>query len=160
MPWPRSGIKQVFLSDFGLVLDRSFDLSRRERDFFAKHRYYSYGQFLCPLADHIYTRFRNLSDSRRQQLVILCDLADDIKNRDSKIVLAENVERIDATGLLRLDPRYVETLTNGRKVIRFMREFQSKQHQNRRKNTEYSQAALRRLLGETGFGDRLQRVTL
>ena len=136
-------------------MDRGFDLSWRERGFFAQHRYYGYGQFLCPLDDHIYTRFRNLSDSRRQQLVTLCDLADDIKHRGSKVVLVENVERIDATGLLRLDPQYVETIANCYKVIRFMREFQSKQHQNRRKNTKYSQAALRRLLRETGFGEGL-----
>ena len=36
--------EDIYLTDFGLVLDKSFDLRQIELDFFAKHRYYSYGQ--------------------------------------------------------------------------------------------------------------------
>jgi len=41
--WLTDG-KNVFLTDFGLALDREFELTQSEQQFFNKHRYYDYAQ--------------------------------------------------------------------------------------------------------------------
>ena len=43
--------EKPYLTDFGLVLDRRFELIDAERQFFNKHTHYDYGKFLSDLGD-------------------------------------------------------------------------------------------------------------
>ena len=145
--------KQIYLTDFGLVLDKNFALNKTERTFFANNRYYDCGEFLCGLADLLYAQYNNLSQPRREALIRQCALEEQLKERHIRIVLYENIERIHTSGLMAIDPHYLQMLAKYGKIIRLMQAFFSGMGKNNKKNTKYSHVTLRRLVKEVGFAD-------
>jgi len=49
----------MFLCDFGLVLDREFELNKSELQFFKSHRYYDYAQLIAIFGDVLMSQYFN-----------------------------------------------------------------------------------------------------
>jgi serine/threonine protein kinase len=142
---------RVYLSDFGLTLDRSYDLSKTERDLFARNRYYDYGLFLACLSLPLHRRYNQLSPKRRDAMLEQCGLREAVENHHIRVVLTEYIDAIHADGSLRLEPVFLEAIKHYFLVIRQMQDFLVGLARNKKKNTLYSQGILRRHLRQCDF---------
>ncbi len=140
-----------YLTDFGLALDRRFDLNETERAFFRKNTHYDYGEFLLCFGEHLSSIYRGLAETKKKKVMEKYGLKDEMQYPEDFIILLENINEIYADGLMRLDRNYVETVIKYRAIIILMAEFFADMRQNDRKDTKYSHAKLKRLLEETGI---------
>ncbi len=142
---------RAYLTDFGLVLDRSFALSEEEDRFFKKHTYYDYGVVLWSLGYLVTAMFNVLTDDDKRHVTNSLGVANGTQLRDPLALLVNNIEDVAAEGTLKLDASYVSTLVRYRGVIALMNDFLSDMHANNKKDTELRLAELRQLLEETGY---------
>ncbi len=138
-----------YLTDFGLVLDRRFDLSETERAFFRKNTHYDYGEYLLCLGEHFLSVYRDLAETKKKKIMQRYGLTDDTPYPESFIILLENISEIHANGFMKLVESYVEAVVEYRAIIILMAEFFSDMQRNDRKDTKYSHAKLKRLLAAT-----------
>ena len=138
-----------YLTDFGLVLDRRFDLNETERAFFRKNTHYDYGEYLLCLGEHLLSMYRDLAETKKKKIMQRYGLTDDTQYPESFIILLENISEIYAAGFMKLDESYVEVVVEYRAIIILMAEFFAEMQRNDRKDTKYSHAKLKRLLEAT-----------
>lgn len=138
-----------FLTDFGLVLDKRFDLGETERAFFRKHTCFDYGVFLSCFGGYIMSVYQSLAKTKKKKVTQKYALKDDMPYSETRGILMENINEIYTDGLMRLHKNYVETASKYRAIIVLMFEFFVDMRQNDRKDTKYNNAKLRRLLIET-----------
>lgn len=139
--------ERCYLSDFGLALDRRFALDAAERDFYARHRDYDYGQLLwslCYVVREAYERSPHQAEIRAR-----LGLADGLHARRVFPPLLEQLESLQE--LLGLDGLYLEQVLKYRDVIRLMQRFFTAMQSNPRKNTPFRHRQLRRLLQAVDF---------
>ena len=142
---------KLYLTDFGLVLNKHFDLSEAERAFFTKHTLYDYGEFLFWFGEHLLSIYRDLTDTEKRKIMQKYGLTNAIPRPESFVILLGNISEIYANGLIPLDKNYVETVRKYLTIIMLMAEFFTDMEQNNRKDTKYRHAKLKRLLEETGI---------
>lgn len=143
--------KIAYLTDFGLVLDRSFSMNQKEQAFFRRHRDYDYAELLCCIGMLLYPLYHNLSDTRREKIRRQYSIGDDRDFMRLIDVLLTHIEDIQARGLMRPGKALFDHMVRYRKVIRWMHDFLADMSRNNRKNTPFKHTALRRLLKETDF---------
>ena len=143
--------EKIYVADFGLALDKNFNLSKRERDFFRQNTHYDYGQFLCNLGFCFFETFRKSVESKKTKFRRKYGLADNDDYGHLVSVLLEHIEEIYADGILKLDGNYVEIVAKYRKIIELMHDFYGSMFSNNRKNSTYGHRKLKRLLRETAF---------
>lgn len=143
--------EQVYLADFGLVLEKRFGLNKREQDFFRANKYYDGGEFLCGLGSYVARVFRSLSDRKRKSLGRAYGLAGDMSHHQRLQFFLKNIEQIYSDGFLPLHERYVDQVIKYREIALMMDDFFFGMGTNNRKNTKYDHGKLRRLLKATGF---------
>jgi hypothetical protein len=142
---------QAYLTDFGLVLDKSFQLTKEEEAFFRQHTYYDYGEVLSSLS-YLVLGFYNASPEGDQRLVReKYSLKDDIPRNELTTVLLNNIEEIYNNRIMKLDQDYVSCIVKYRSIITLMNDFYSEMWSNHKKDTKFRHATLRRLLKATGF---------
>ena len=140
-----------FLTDFGLVLDKRFDLSKTERAFFRKHTYFDYGVFLSCSGGYIMSVYQSLASTKKKKVTQKYALKDDMPYSKTLSILLENINEIHTDGLMRLDKNYVETASKYRTIIGLMFEFFVDMRRNDRKDVRYNYMKLKRLLEEAGL---------
>ena len=143
--------EKIYVADFGLVLDKNFNLSKRERDFFRQNTHYDYGEFLCNIGGCIAGTFRKSAENKQQEIRRKYGMPDSDQHWELVPVLLEHIEEIYADGILKLDQNYVETVVKYRKIIQLMHNFFRDMFNNNRKNSKYGHTQLKRLLKETAF---------
>jgi hypothetical protein len=143
--------ERAYLTDFGLVLDQSFALSKEELLFLERHTYYDYGEVLWCLGSLIVSVYDALSDNDRRGMMEKYGVADDVPHRELAALLLNNIEEILADGIMKLDEGYVAAIVKYRSIIVLMQDFYSDMWRNTKKDTRLRHAELRRLLKETGF---------
>ncbi len=140
-----------FLTDFGLVLDKRFDLGETERAFFRKHTCFDYGTFLSCFGGYIMSVYQSLANTKKKKVTQKYALKDDMPYSETLSILLENVNEISTDSLMRLHKNYVEAASKYRAIIVLMCEFFVDMRQNYRKDTRYSYMKLKRLLEEAGL---------
>ena len=143
--------RRVFLTDFGLVLDRSFDLGTDEKALFAANRYYDYGLFLACLSLTLQRRYNALPPARRERLIRYCGMQEAVRDLHIRVALVEYRDALRQSGLFPLEANFQAALDRYYPIVRLIQDFLITLARNRRKDTAYSQTRLRRLLKETGF---------
>ena len=141
--------EKTYLTDFGLVLDRRFNLSETERAFFRKNTHYDYGEYLLCLGEHLLSVYRGLAETKKKKVMQEYGFEDEIQYPKDFVILLENINEIYAEGLMKLDNNYVETVIKYCAVITLMAEFFADMQENNKKDTRYSHAKLKRLLEAT-----------
>ncbi|MCG6138862.1 MAG: hypothetical protein MET45_30460, partial [Nostoc sp. LLA-1] len=58
--------QQIYLTDFGLVLDKSFSLTKEEESFFQQNQFYDYGEILRNLGHLIRSSYDSCSESDKR----------------------------------------------------------------------------------------------
>lgn len=142
--------RKPYLTDFGLVLDRRFDLSDVEREFYKKHTYYDYGALLFYFGEFLMEFFFNLPKTKKKKIRQKYGIKDDMRYEQFLVILMENIHEIYRDGILGLDDNFVDTVLKYHPVIMFMAKFYKEIKQNNRKDTKFQHTKLKRLIEETG----------
>lgn len=138
-----------YLTDFGLALDRRFDLNETERAFFRKNTHYDYGEYLLCLGEHLSSIYQELAETKKKKIMQKYGITADMQHHECFVVLLENISEIYAERLMKLGKNYVEAVIKYRDVIVLMAEFFADMTGNNRKDTKYSHTKLKRFLEAT-----------
>jgi hypothetical protein len=143
--------EQLYLADYGLVLDRSFALTKEEELFFQRNTYYDYGEILWSLAHEVVPWYNASSEVDKQRVNEKYGVKEDIQYSHLVFTLLNNIEEIHDSGLMKLDDGYVASIVKYRGIIDVMHDFYSDMWTNNKKDTKLRHAKLLRLLKETKF---------
>jgi hypothetical protein len=141
--------EQAYLTDYGLVLDRSFALTLEEQSFFRQNSYYDYGEVLVSAGYLILRAYEKLPESEKRRTMEMYGITEGMRHDELMPILLQNIE--EAGRFMKLEPGFVACLVKYRGVIALMDDFYSKLQRNKKKDTKLRHAELRRLLKETGF---------
>jgi hypothetical protein len=143
--------KQIYLTDFGLVLDKSFTLTKDEESFFQQNIFYDYGEVLRNLGHLIRSPYNLCSENDKRRIIKKYSIKEGLKPYELRSILLDNIEQIHADGVMKLDEFYVASIVKYRSIIALMQDFFSDMWENNNKDTKLRHAELRLLLKQTGF---------
>ncbi|MBD2500930.1 BUD32 family EKC/KEOPS complex subunit [Anabaena azotica] len=141
----------IYLSDFGLVLDKSFALTKDEELFFEQNIFYDYGEILWSLSYLIRSSFDLCSDSDKHRLMEKYGIKDSCQPRELLPILLNNIEQIHTDGDMKLNELYVSSIIKYRSIIVLMHNFYSDMQRNNKKDKKFPDIKLQLLLEKTGF---------
>jgi hypothetical protein len=142
---------RIYVSDFGLVLDRTFDLSPKEKAFYKDNRNYDAGQFLSCLGNYVFTLYLRLSTSRRKVVAERYGIGSELSYHEVIARLLENLDSIYVDGSMSLHKCYYDSYHRYREIVELMMDFYRTLSRNKRKNTRLPHSKFTRLLHESGF---------
>ena len=142
---------QIYLTNFGLVLDKSFALSSDEVSFFEKNRFYDYGEVFRNLGLLIRGWYNSCSEQDTFRIMEKYSIENDLRAYEWGKVLLENIERINIDGDINLDKFYVDTIVKYRRIIILIQNFFVEIWNDNWKSTEFPHIELELLLEETGI---------
>ncbi len=143
--------EHTYLTDFGLVLDKSFDLTAEEHIFFEQNTFYDYREILRNLGHLIRWPYEACSESNKCKIMKKYGIEEGLKPHESQAILLDNIEQLQADGLMNLDDFYINSIVKYRSLITLMQDFFAGMCTNDKKDTKLRHAELQRLLTETGF---------
>lgn len=143
--------KRTYLTDFGLVLDKSFLLTKDEESFFKQNQFYDYGEILRNVGHLIRSSYDSCSENDKHRIVKKYDIKEGLKPSELGSVLLDNIEQLYADGIMELDEFYVASIIKYRNIIGLMQNFFADMWENNNKNTKFPHVKLLQLLEETGF---------
>jgi len=138
--------KRPYLTDFGLVLDRGFDLSADERAFYRRNTHYDPGLYLCCLGWVLARAYRTLGPRKKARAARNHGVAADAPEVELLGSLFDNLDAMQADGTMGLGAPFVQTVQKHRDIIEMMCAWMSDLGRNDRKDSTYSHAKLKRLL--------------
>ncbi len=154
--------KQTYLTDFGLVLDKSFALTKEEEAFFEQNRFYDYGEVLRNIFYDYGEVLRNIghlirspydscSENDKRRIMEKYGIKEGLKPYELRSILLDNIEQIHTDGDIKLDEFYVASIVKYRSIIALMQDFFADMWENNNKNTKFRHQELELLLKQTGF---------
>ena len=142
---------RIYLTDFGLALDRSFMLTREEISFFEQNIFYDYGEMLRNLSHLIDWSYDSCSENDKSRIMNKYGIREGLKSCELRSILLQNIEQIHSDGIMKLDDFYVTSIVKYRSIIALMQDFFSNMWSNNKKDTKLCHIKLERLLKEKGF---------
>jgi hypothetical protein len=142
---------RIYLTDFGLVLDKNFVLTKKEEAFFDRNILYDYGEVLRNLRHLMRWSYDRCSEIDKRRILEKYGIEEGLQPYKLVSILLDNIELIQADGDIPLDDFYVASIVKYRNIIKLMQEFFAKMWGNRQKDTKLPHVKLERLLKETGF---------
>ncbi|MEH2294609.1 hypothetical protein [Nostoc sp.] len=143
--------EQIYLTDFGLVLDKSFTLTKDEESFFKQNIFYDYGEVLRNLSHLIRAPYDLCSENDKCRMMEKYGIKEGLKPYELRSILLNNIEQIHSDVDMKLDEFYVASIVKYRSIIALMQDFFSDMWENKQKDTKLRHAELLLLLKETGF---------
>ena len=144
---------QFYLTDFGLALDKAFDLDREEQSFFNRNDHYDFGELIYSFAYHLAIMFENLSASKRETIASKIDLPKDVERRERLVHLLANLDVLAAKDMMSLNKAYVDLLKKYQSINRLIDTFFEGMGKNNKKDTKFDNEQLKTLLEVVGFFD-------
>lgn len=142
---------QTYLTDFGLVLDKSFALTQDEEHFLEQNTLYDYGEILRNLGHLIRLAYDLCGEEDKRQLTQKYRIGEDLKPHEVSALLLDNIAQIHADNAMQLDDFYVVSVIKYRRIIALMQNFFADMWQNAQKDTVFPRVELQQLLTETDF---------
>jgi len=142
--------EQIYLTDFGLVLDKSFALTKDEASFFEQNTFYDYGELLRNLGHLIRPSYDSCSEDDKRRIMEKYGIKAGLQPYELRSILLDNIEQIHADKDMKLDEFYVVSIVKYRSIIALMQDFFADMWGNNKKDTKLDHAKLQLLLKETG----------
>ncbi|NJM61569.1 MAG: hypothetical protein HC849_17400 [Oscillatoriales cyanobacterium RU_3_3] len=142
--------EQIYLTDFGLVLDKSFALTKDEETFFDRHKFYDYGEVMRNLGHLIRPSYDSCSESEKSRIMEKYGIKEGLQPYEVRAILLDNIEQIQADEDMKLDEFYVASIVKYRSIIALMQDFFVELWGNNKKDTKFDGAKLGLLLEKTG----------
>lgn len=143
--------EQIYLTDFGLALDKSFALTEDETLFFEQNSLYDYGEVLRNLGHLIRSPYDSCSESNKCRIMKKYGIKESLRPYQVGSILLDNVQQIQADGDIILDEFYVASIVKYRDIIALMQDFFVEMWENNQKNTQFPYTKLQLLLSKTGL---------
>jgi hypothetical protein len=143
--------EQIYLTDFGLVLDKSFALTKDEESFFEQNTFYDYGEVLRNFGQLIRPSYDACSENDKRRIMEKYGIKEGLQPYELRSILLDNIKQIHADGDIKLDEFYVANIVKYRSIITLMQDFFAQMWGNNKKDTKLPHAKLQILLKETGF---------
>jgi serine/threonine protein kinase len=143
--------EQIYLTDFGLALDKSFALTEGEEIFFNQNTLYDYGEVLRNLGHLIRAPYDSCSQNDKHRIMEKYGIKEGLRLYEVGAILLDNIKQIHADGDLELDEFYVASVVKYRDIIALMQDFFAQMWENDQKDTQLPHTKLRLLLNKTGF---------
>lgn len=143
--------EQIYLTDFGLVLDKSFALTKEEESFFEQNRFYDYGEVMRNLGHPIRWLYDSCSQLEQRRIKEKYGIKEDLQPFELRSILLDNIEQIYNDGDMNLDGFYVAFIVKYRSIIMLMSNFFFDMCANSQKAAKLPHNELQLLLKETGF---------
>ncbi|OKH31468.1 hypothetical protein NIES2119_28770 [[Phormidium ambiguum] IAM M-71] len=143
--------EQIYLTDFGLVLDKSFVLTEEEESFFERNRFYDYGEVMRNLGHPIRWLYDSCSELEQRRIQEKYGIKEGLPPFELRSILLDNIEQIYDDGDMNLDRFYVATIVKYRKIIALMSDFFFDMCANSEKAPKLPHNELQLLLKETRF---------
>lgn len=143
--------EQIYLTDFGLVLDKSFALTSSEESFFEQNIFYDYGAILGNFGHLIGLSYDSCSENDKGKMMEKYSIKEGLQRYKLRSILLDNIEQIHADGDMILDEFYVASIVKYRSIITLMQDFFADMRQNNKKDTKFEYEKIQLLLKETGF---------
>lgn len=142
---------QIYLTDFGLVLDQGFALANDETAFFEQNSLYDYGEVLRNLGHLIRLPYESCSEDEKRRIRRKYGIEAGLELYQVGAILLDHIEQIHTDADLHLDEFYVASIIKYRPIIALMQDFFVDMWRNKQKDTQLPHVQLGLLLQETGF---------
>lgn len=142
--------EELYLTDFGLALDKAFCHSEEENLFFNDHVLFDYGLFIRCMTTHLDVLYRNLPETQKKTLNDTLGINDETYFSERLAILFEYVDTLDKM-YFKLDECYTSFLNVNMEIIREFNNFFCEMGRNNKKDTVYSCEALSRKLKKRGI---------
>ena len=143
--------RRAYLTDFGLVLDRQFDLTDDERRFFDRNRHYDDGNLLLSVAHQLHWMYRRRPADDRASIDTELGLDDTTSFEESVERLIVAADDLDASGRLPIGPEFVGLLDTHRPAIKYMHSFFTEARQHWTDQVTLDDQHLQLLLRRSGY---------
>lgn len=143
--------KHVYLTDFGLALDRQFDLSPAEKEFYRQNSLYDFGYLLWMLGSPMFRIYADLSEADKTRLAGKYGIKAGMSSEDIVSLLLDNIGDLLSGDIKGVDKKYAKLLEKYRGAGTFLLDFYTSMRKNNAKDTPFRHARLARLLKEVGF---------
>jgi serine/threonine protein kinase len=140
--------EKMYLTDFGLVLDKNFDLSEKEHEFFKQNFYYDYGEFLCAVGMNLFSVYQK---NHGNQKLKKYGIKGEMKPEKGFMIFLKNIKEINTDSIIKLDNTYIDFISKFYEIIILFSEFFTEMLLNNKKNTKYDHKKLIKLLKKTEF---------
>jgi hypothetical protein len=142
---------RAYLTDFGLVLDRSFSLTKEEDIFHDQHVFYDYGVILSSLGMVIKSLYDMCPEPERLKIQAEYGITEDLKPQEITSILLNNIEQIHVNKMIELDDSYVSAIIKYHSVIVLMQNFFTEIRRSQQKDSSFPHIELQMLLQEVGI---------
>ena len=139
----------LFLTDFGLLLDSSFELNKAERAFLARHSHYDYGEAIWAAGYELVVMGNELPEAEREGLLRRLGIDPSASTHTVLVTLLDHLDELGDATSLDLAREFLETLDRYRHVIAYMSDFLSKMR-SPKKDARYDDERLAALLRDAG----------
>jgi hypothetical protein len=146
--------ERTYLTDFGLVLDKSFTLTDGEMAFFKANTHYDYGEVLSCLGTLLHRAYAALPENDKRRLKARVGMEEINQYHELMPVILDNIEEDGIASIMKLEKSYATCVVRYRSIIKLMTNFYVRLRHNNKKDTEFPAEELRRLLKETGVLSR------
>jgi hypothetical protein len=143
--------KQAYLTDFGLVLDRHFDLTSAEKQFYRQNTNYDYGLLLWNLGAHVVSMYHYMPEAERVKISERYCVSPQDEYEKRINVLLSNLGDIVSNGFMKVDQWHMANLAEYESIITLMHDFRWSMRKNNAKDDRFPNAKLGHLLKKTGF---------
>lgn len=125
--------KKTYLIDYGLCLDKEFELTAVEKKFFNEHKNYDYNEFVCCLNQVLTTVLGQLSKDK--QVIIKKELKIELEAKDTEVLsaLLNNIDTLLKIPFIKIDKRFMLFLKkNKTKILKMDRFFKEMRASNKK----------------------------
>lgn len=133
--------KKLFISDFGLVLDREFDLGKKEYEFFDNHSHYDYAEFIFSSLMELFEKYNTKSLLKKSEIQ---GLKDDMSSFEKFRIFLEQLDT--AKSNISIDSEFLQCIDEYREIILLFGDFIYNLKCNNKKNNKFNNDALIKLL--------------
>ncbi|MEM7538826.1 MAG: hypothetical protein AAF639_42095 [Chloroflexota bacterium] len=142
--------ERIYLTDFGLVLDKKFPLSEDELQFFDRHTHYAYGHVISNMVFFAAEKYDALPEPDKQLIQERYGLQADSQFDQIVFTLLKHIEDIHARSLLALHQDYVDCMVQYRNVIMIMGTFYVGMEHSLQKDIQFPNEDVKQMLYEVG----------
>jgi len=128
---------KFYLSDFGLILDKSFELSKSEKEMFKRHSHYDFGEFVGCIGLELNFKYKKLSSKKKKLVKDLLNVSEDTDWVVRQEVFFSNLGLLYKNKIFDVSRKYFNYLEKNRDAIIFTNRFFFDLGMNPKKDTKY-----------------------
>ena len=129
--------KNCYLTDFGLALDKNFELSKKEQTFLKSHLDYDFSEFIGGIGLYMSSVLQNMNTAQKKRLNASLALEEGATCRRSLNIVIENIKTVAEDKTLKLDNKYVDFVYRHREITCQTNNFFLSLRENPKKNTKF-----------------------